>query len=308
MKNESSLQRYVPTVLWIIALAAIYFTLNSLIAPFASGITLNGKIISESSKQLAGFLLGIIGGLALIEIYFYQIFFRKPKNAATTVVIRALQIILAVLMLMVIISFLETTDLFRMGNSGIGNFLRSPVTTFTGLKSTLVKSHIATKDSVQFTLGGMLALVLLIIFAIIHFTSVPRSHHYGLAYLLVLPALLGVLFLIVYPFLFEIKLAFSNASLGTQATKNAAYGLQYGWDNLKNLIHWNSCQRCQVPGCVLAHHSLDRNQRDISRCWRYGTCHPIKSSDEGTGFLPDVTCLPVGDSHYHRSYGTTQRV
>jgi arabinogalactan oligomer / maltooligosaccharide transport system permease protein len=47
---------------------------------------------------------------------------------------------------------------------------------------------------------------------------------------------LGILFLIVYPFLFEIKLAFSNASLGTQATKNAHYGLIYGWENLKTLF------------------------------------------------------------------------
>ena len=236
MKTENPGQRFLPTFLWIIALVAIYFTLNALISPFASGITLNGKIISDSIKQLGGFLFGIIGGLALIEVYFYQIFFRKPKDVTTNFIVRALQIILAVLMAMVIISFLETTDLFRMGDNFVGNFLRSPVTMFTDFQNTLVKVHIATKDSAQLTTSGILALGLLIIFAVIHYITVPHNHHFGLAYLLILPAFLGVVFLIIYPFLFEIKLAFSNASLGTQATKNAAYGLQYGWENLKTLF------------------------------------------------------------------------
>jgi arabinogalactan oligomer/maltooligosaccharide transport system permease protein len=236
MKNERSLQSYLPTFLWIIALVAIYFTLNALIAPFTSGISLTGKIVSESAKQLAGFLFGIIGGLLLIEIYIYQIFFRKPRTAATAMITRTLQIVVAVLIFMVIVTFLETTDLFRMGDNVIANFLRLPVTAFSDLQGALVKAKIASKASVPLTSGGILALGLLGILAVIHYTSVPRNHRYGLAYLLVLPALLGVLFLIIYPFLFEIKLAFSNASLGTQATKNAAYGLQYGLDNLRTLF------------------------------------------------------------------------
>ncbi|NJC97667.1 MAG: sugar ABC transporter permease [Anaerolineae bacterium] len=236
MENENKVRRYLPSVLWIVVLIAVYFTLNSLIAPFTDGITLNGKIVTESTKQLGGFLFGIIGGLMLIEIYFYQIFFRKPKNDATNIIIRALQFILAALLLMVVISFLESTDLFRMGDNIVGNFLRSPVTLIGDFQRMLVYTKIATKDSAQLTSSGIMVLALLAIFAVIHISSVSRNHNYGLAYLLILPAFLGVLFLIIYPFLFEIKLAFSNASLGTQATKNAAYGLQYGWENLKTLF------------------------------------------------------------------------
>ena len=236
MENKSTIQRYLPSFLWVAALIAIYFTLNALIAPFSSGITLNGKIVSDSIKQLGGFLFGIIGGLVLIEIYFYQIFFRKPKDASMNIVVRVLQVVLAVLLAMTIISFLESTDLFRMGDNAVANFLRSPFTMFGAFQNTLIKAKIATKDSAQITLSGIFALVLLVIFAVIHYASTPRSHNFGLAYLLILPAFLGVTFLIIYPFLFEIKLAFSNASLGTQATKNAAYGLQYGWENLKTLF------------------------------------------------------------------------
>jgi arabinogalactan oligomer/maltooligosaccharide transport system permease protein len=39
--------------------------------------------------------------------------------------------------------------------------------------------------------------------------------------------------------MYEIRLAFSNASLGTQATKNASYGLEYGWNNLVTLFTGN---------------------------------------------------------------------
>ncbi len=234
MKNESSLQRYVPTFLWIVALAAIYFALRALVGPLASGITLNGKIIAATIRQLGGFLIGILAGLMLIEVYFYQIFFRRPKNAASAILMRVLQVVLAVLMIMVIVSFLETTDLFRMGNNPVANFFRSPIRGFASFQKTL--SSFVSKDSVRLAASGTLVLVLLAVFAVIHYSSVYYNHRYGLAYLLILPALLGMLFLIIYPFLFEIKLAFSNASLGTQATKNAAYGLQYGLDNLKTLF------------------------------------------------------------------------
>ena len=42
--------------------------------------------------------------------------------------------------------------------------------------------------------------------------------------------------MIIYSFLSEIEVEFSNAYLGTQDTKNAAYGLQNGWENLKAIF------------------------------------------------------------------------
>jgi arabinogalactan oligomer/maltooligosaccharide transport system permease protein len=236
MEKDSFVQRYLPSILWIAAIAAIYFTLSALIAPFADGITLNAKVVTGQMTQIGGFLIGIFGGITIIEIYFFQIFFREPKNLTSKIIIRALQIVLGILAFAVIISFLENTDLFRMGNTAIGNFIRLPFTKFGEWQASLIKQKIATKTSSSSIVGGMIALAIVAFYVAIHFLSTARTHRYGLAYLLILPAFLGILFLIIYPFIFEIKLAFSNASLGTQATKNASYGLQYGWANLVALF------------------------------------------------------------------------
>jgi arabinogalactan oligomer/maltooligosaccharide transport system permease protein len=236
MENAKTTRQYMPTVVWILVIVAVYFTLNSLIAPYADGITLNTKIISDSIKELGGFLLGIFAGLALIEVYFFQIFFRQPRDKTANIITRSIQIILAAILAMVVITFFETTDLFRMGEGPIAGFFRAPNTGFTGLGNALINIGIATKDSSSFVAGSIVAIILVAMFVFLHRISVPRNNRNGLAYLLILPAFLGVLFLIIYPFLFEIKLAFSNASLGTQATKNAQYGLQYGWDNLVTLF------------------------------------------------------------------------
>jgi arabinogalactan oligomer/maltooligosaccharide transport system permease protein len=236
MNNEKPIQHYLPTFLWIVALVAVYFTLNTLIAPFSAGISLTAKTVTEDIRRIGGFLIGIFGGLALIEMYLYQIFFRNPKDGVSLVITRILQIVIAVIIIMMIISFLETTGLFSMGDGPIANFLRSPTSQLTKFQSSLVKSHAANKDSVKMVAGGILALVFLVIFTTINFISQYKNSRYGFAYLLILPAFLGILFLIIYPFLFEIKLAFSNASLGTQAIKNASYGFQYGWENLVTLF------------------------------------------------------------------------
>lgn len=236
MEKQTPMQRYLPAALWVLALAAIYFTINSLIMPYADGISLNREIVFDRIKTLGGFLLGLLGGLALIEFYFYQIFFSKPKSQAAAIVVRGIQVLLAAVVVMTVITFFEITDLIRLGDSPMANFLRSPSNAFTALSDMLVESNAVEKANASATAAGLTALVILGLLLIIQPLSVARYSRYGLAYLLVLPALLGILFLIVYPFLFEIKLAFSNASLGTQATKNAEYGLQYGWDNLVTLF------------------------------------------------------------------------
>jgi arabinogalactan oligomer/maltooligosaccharide transport system permease protein len=50
---------------------------------------------------------------------------------------------------------------------------------------------------------------------VVYFVSEPRPTRSGLAYILLAPALVGIAFLIIYPFLFEVKLAFTDASLNT---------------------------------------------------------------------------------------------
>ncbi|MDD2923250.1 MAG: sugar ABC transporter permease [Anaerolineales bacterium] len=236
MEKNDFARRYLPSLLWIAAIVAVYLFLSALITPFVGGITLNAKIVYKQLGQLGGFLAGILGGLTIIEVYFYQIFFREPKTLSSKIFTRILQVAFAILALMVVISFLENTDLFKLGDGAVAQFIRAPLSKFGEWQSALVKQKIVGKNNGGIAAGGMVALALLLALAVVQYLSVPRNHRYGLAYLLILPAFLGVLFLIIYPFIFEIKLAFSNASLGTQATKNASYGLQYGWNNLVALF------------------------------------------------------------------------
>jgi arabinogalactan oligomer/maltooligosaccharide transport system permease protein len=236
MENQQPKNRFLPYVYWIGGLFVLYFVLNFLISsPDSAGITLNAGMIMERLGQISSFLVAILIGLALVEVYFYQIFFRQPRDAKAKPVVRGLQIFIGLLASLSIISFFEATDLFRLGDTLIGNIVRSPITLFGGLRDILY--GIFYDKSVA---GMIVGLLLMLIFSGIYFTihklSIPRNSKLGLPYLLVMPALIGILFLIIYPFLFEIKLAFSNASLGTQATKNAQYGLIYGWENLKTLF------------------------------------------------------------------------
>ncbi len=235
MDNQPLKRRILPYVYWLGGLVVLYFILNLLISPYADGITLNLGTVVKRLGEIASFLLGIFGGLALIEIYFYQIFFRQPKDARSRIITRGLQILLGAFMLLAILAFFEITDLYRLGNNVFGEIIRLPLTIFGGLQSILLSTGL-TKGGAGLVGGIIFALLIGAIFYFIQKVSVPRISKLGLPYLLILPALIGILFLIIYPFLFEIKLAFSNASLGTQATKNAQYGLQYGWDNLVTLF------------------------------------------------------------------------
>jgi arabinogalactan oligomer/maltooligosaccharide transport system permease protein len=236
MEKENFLQKNLPTILWIAVLASIYFVLSALITPFVGGITLNSKIVVDRLQEIGGFLFGILGGLAIIEIYFYQIFFRQPLNHTATIITRVIQVALGLLTLTIVIYFFNLTDLIKLGDSAFSKFVNFPADLITNLQKSLISSKIATKASGKMIAGIIFALGILVLYAIIQFTSKSKNSRAGLAYLLILPAFIGVLFLIIYPFLFEIKLAFSNASLGTQATKNAEYGLTYGWANLKALF------------------------------------------------------------------------
>ncbi len=236
MENEIFLRKNLPAILWIAVIASIYFILSSLITPFSEGITLNTEIVIERLKEIGSFLFGILGGLAIIEIYFFQIFFRQPINSTANIITRVIQVALGLLTFTIIIYFFNLTDLIKLGDGPISSFINTPFDILTSLQKSLISAKIATKNSGTMIAGIIISLGVLALYAVIQFISKPRSSRVGLAYLLILPAFIGVLFLIIYPFLFEIKLAFSNASLGTQATKNAEYGLIFGWENLKALF------------------------------------------------------------------------
>ena len=235
MENQSAIRRLLPYIYWLVGIFAIYFLLNYLISPFSSGISLNLKTVVARVKEIGTFLVGIGLGLGLIEAYFYQIFFRQPSNPTTRIIMRSLQVVLGALVLLTLFAFFEITDLYRLGDTFLATVIHIPLTLFGAIQKALLGAGVA-KASAGLWSGLVLSLIIIIIYGVIHLISIPRHSRLGLAYLLVLPALIGVLFLIIYPFLFEIKLAFSNASLGTQATKNAQYGLIYGWNNLVTLF------------------------------------------------------------------------
>ena len=239
MENQSAYRRYLPIVLWAAGILGVYFLLQALIAPFTEGITLTRSIFFSRLSQIGSFLISILAGLALIEIYFYQFFFRQPKSRTKTIITRTIQGFIGLMILLSIISFLETTDLIRLGTSFVASIIHFPGTIITAIRDFIYQNGIAYEEDTGLIAGIFLAVLLLGLLGVIQYLSKPKTSRQGLPYLLVLPALIGVLFLIVYPFLYEIRLAFSNASLGTQATKNASYGLIYGWENLKTLFTGN---------------------------------------------------------------------
>ena len=110
METVSPVRRYLPAAVWAIVILAIYFVYTRGIAPQASGISLTGKMVVASLKQIGTFVLAILGGLALIEVYTYQIFFRKPRSVGTAIPIRIFQIGIAILILVEIVAFLDLTD------------------------------------------------------------------------------------------------------------------------------------------------------------------------------------------------------
>ena len=237
--KASTLRKYLPTILWIAGLIALYLILRAVFAPHASGINLNSRMALSRIREVSLFLGAIAAGMAVIEVYFYQIFFRRPSHPWTTVIVRFIQGFLGLIALLLIIAFFDLTDLIRLPEGPFRSLVLLPTSGFAAFQKILVTAKIVSARQAPLVTAILLFGVLGLLFLLIQRITVPRVSRTGLAYLLVIPALVGVLFLIIYPFLFEIKLAFSNASLGTQATKNASYGLQYGWQNLVTLFTGN---------------------------------------------------------------------
>ncbi len=232
-------RKYLPPLLWTTALVGFFLLIRALIQPYAAGISLNSKIVIARLQEIFTFVLAIFGGIAAVEVYLYQIFFRAPYTKTGTFVIRLIQWILALFALQMIVFFFDLTDLIRLPEGPLKTFFSFPLTLVAWLQNGLLKANLLSQKNASLGSGLFLFSLLLALFGLIHRLTRPRPTRLGFAYLLVVPSFIGILFLIVYPFLFEIKLAFSNASLGTQATRNASYGLIYGWENLKTLFTGN---------------------------------------------------------------------
>lgn len=228
------LRKYLPILLWTTVIFGLFLLLRAVLQPYAAGISLTREVILARLREVGFFVLAILGGIAIVEIYLYQIFFRAPRNRSSAIVVRLIQGIFALFAFQLIVQFFNITDLIRLSEGLAKDFFYLPSTLFASL------GHLISQSKDHTTVSTVLGIsIFLLLSALIQGLTQPRTSRLGFAYLLVVPAFIGVLFLIVYPFLFEIKLAFSNASLGTQATKNASYGLIYGWENLKTLFTGN---------------------------------------------------------------------
>ncbi|WP_299024600.1 sugar ABC transporter permease [uncultured Thermanaerothrix sp.] len=239
MEEKNGLRRFLPTFLWLAAGTAVIWGLIRLIAPYSAGITLTQKIIVARITEVGGFLIALLVGLAAIEVFVYQIFFRGPRDLTTGMIVRGVQGLFGLILLLSVIAFFDLTDLIRLGDGPLAAAIRFPLNLPATLQRALINASIVPKSSAGLWSGLLMVLIVGTLLAVVQVLTRPRSTKLGLAYLLVTPAFIGIFFLILYPFAFEVKLAFSNASLGTQATKNASYGLIYGWQNLVTLFTGN---------------------------------------------------------------------
>jgi arabinogalactan oligomer/maltooligosaccharide transport system permease protein len=155
-------------------------------------ISLTPEIMGQSAVTVLRFLVLILGVLALMEAVLYVLFHRRPKTALFGIAVLALTIVLIFI-------------------------FRSYVLPAEGLDTTKK--------------AGVGLAFLLADLGLYWVLSRPRHSRLGLAYLLLAPALLGIAGLILYPFAYNVYLAFSNMAMMT--VKNYTVSLENGINNFK---------------------------------------------------------------------------
>lgn len=158
-------------------------------------ISLTPEIMGKSLVTVLRFLVLIIGVLALIEAVLYVLFHRRPKKALFGLAMLALTIVLA----------------------------------FAFRRYVLPAEGLITTRKVGIGLA-----FLVVDLALYWVVSRPHVSRLGLAYLLLAPALLGIAGLILYPFAYNVYLAFSNMAMMT--VKNYTVSLANGINNFKSVF------------------------------------------------------------------------
>ncbi|GBD08233.1 Maltose transport system permease protein MalF [Candidatus Thermoflexus japonica] len=182
---------------------------------------LTPEVMARSLSQVLGFILAIALVLALLEGYVYLLFFRRPRSLLGAIFTRTVQGAMAAFLLLLVLRFLDRMGLIAdlVAALGLAPLLAFPERAWAAWSAF---SPMPWRLLLPFFL--ILALELLI-----YLTGEPRPSRLGLAYVLILPALIGISFLIVIPFLFEVRLAFSNMAMYT--AQNPEFGLRYGVEN-----------------------------------------------------------------------------
>ncbi len=139
METESRTRRYLPKILWGAVILFLIYLFYTYIVPNRDGITLDLETIIDRLKELSGFLLAIFGGMALVEIFVYQIFFRKPKNLTAEIITRGIQLGFLFMLLILVVSFFELTDLIRLQDTPFAIITSGPALWFKSFNEFLIK-------------------------------------------------------------------------------------------------------------------------------------------------------------------------
>jgi arabinogalactan oligomer/maltooligosaccharide transport system permease protein len=158
-------------------------------------ISLTPEVMIESFTTVFRFLLLILAALAVLEIVLYTLAHRRPKSALAGLAILAPAIAVA-----------YGYRRFVLPDEG----LETPVKAGIGVALLL----------------GVVGLYWLV--------SRPHRTRLGLAYLLLAPALIGISALMLYPFAYNVYLAFSN--MGMMTIKTFTVSLENGIANFRSVF------------------------------------------------------------------------
>ncbi len=182
---------------------------------------LTPEIVARSLTQVGLAILASALTVLMLEFHVYLLFYRRPRTLPAAVFTRGFQGLLAVAFVWLSVYFLNRIGL-------ITDIIAS---------TSLVDVVLLPERAWQAWVGLVpMPWALLLVYAVlgaagglIYLFGERRASRLGLAYALVLPAFVGISFLIIVPFLYEVRLAFSNMAMYT--AQNPKFGLKYGIEN-----------------------------------------------------------------------------
>lgn len=182
---------------------------------------LTAEVIARSLSEVFLAILGVALTVLTLELHVYLLFFRRPRSLLVAVLTRAFQALLGFFLLLLTVYFLNRVGL-------ITDLLRdSPLLRVVLLPETLWQRWSDLVPGAVRIIGPFA--ILLMAAGLIYLSGEYRPSRLGLAYVLILPALIGISLLIIVPFFYEVRLAFSNMAMYT--AQNPEFGLKYGIEN-----------------------------------------------------------------------------
>ncbi len=182
---------------------------------------LTSEVVARSLTEVFLAVLGVALAVFTLELHVYLLFFRRPRSLPAALFTRLVQVGLGAVLALLTVYFLNRIGL-------ITDLLKD---------SPFLKVVLLPEAFWQWwsgTVPGPVRIVgpfglLLLIAGVIYVLGEYRASRLGLAYVLILPALVGISFLIIVPFFYEVRLAFSNMAMYT--AQNPQFGLKYGIEN-----------------------------------------------------------------------------